>query len=161
MGRVARDNALPRAGRGHPRTSGRQERYPEHAHRFGQVDGRTRAPFRQHRAWPQERVHLPHQGTREREVDGALQGIRARERGAFYRRRDREPRRPHPVLHRRNFKQHGALRRRETHDYRYSDGRVPLLFRPRARSRLANTALDAPAVSIPPDERDRRRNGFF
>ena len=161
MGGVPRDHALSRARRGNPRTFGREERHIEYPHGFRQVDGRAGVTLRQHRAWAQERLHLPHQGARERKMDGALQGIRRRKRWAFDRRCDREPRCAHPVLHSRNSCQHGTQRGRKTRHHGRSDGRVPLLLRQGTRRRLAGTAPHAPAIEIFADERDRRRNRFL
>ena len=152
---------LPGAGRGDPRAARRQERHPEHADRLRQVARRVGDALRRARARAARRLHLPDQGAGQREVDGAVPRVRPGPRRPLDRRRDRQPRRADPLLHRRGPRQHRAARRRRRRRRRRGDGRVPLLRRPRARRRLAGAAAHDAAGALPADVGDARRHAVL
>ena len=104
------------------------------------------------------RLHVPDQGARQREVDGAVPRVRPGAGRALDRRRDGQPRRADPLLHRRGPRQHRAARRRRRRRRRRGDGRVPLLRRPRPRRRLAGAAAHDAAGALPADVGDARRH---
>ena len=152
---------LPGPGRGDPRAARRQERHPEHADRLRQVARRVRDALRLARARAAGRLHLPDQGARQREVDGAVPRVRPGSGRPLDRRRDGQPRRADPLLHGRGPRQHRAARRRRRRLQRRGDGRVPLLRRPRPRRRLAGAAADDAAGAIPADVGNARRHAVL
>ncbi len=154
-------DALPGAGRGDPRTAGREERHPQHADRFRQVARRLGHAVRVARAGPARGLHLPDQGAGQREVDGALPRVRPRRGGARHRRRHGQPRRADPLLHGRDPRQHGPARGRELVDRPRGDGRVPLVRGPRPRRRLAGAAAHAAAHALPADVGHARRHAVL
>ena len=103
------------------------------------------------------RLHMPDQGARQREMDGAVPRVRPGPGGPLDRRRERQPRRAHSLLHRRDPRQHRAARRPGRRHRRRGDGRVPLLRRPRPRRRMAGAAADDAADALPADVGDARR----
>ena len=74
---------LSGAGGGDPRAVRRQERHPQHADRFGQIAGGVGAAVRLARPRAAVGLHLPDQGARQREVDGAVPRVRSRAGGTL------------------------------------------------------------------------------
>ena len=152
---------LPGAGRSGPRALRGPERHPQHPHRLGEVAGRLRAALRLARARAAVRLHLPHQGAGQREVDGPLPRARPRERRPLDRRRDRQPGGAGPVLHRRGARQHRPARGRGRPGGRRRHGRVPLVRRPGPRRGLAGAPPDPAPGPVPAHVRDARRRGVL
>ena len=155
--RPARPDPLSRPGGGDSGPARGPARHPQHADRLGQVAGRVRAALRVARPGAALGLHVPHQGAGQREVDGPVPRVRARERGARHRRRHRQPRRPGAVLHGRDPRQHRPPRGGGGGGGRRGDGRVPLVRRPRPRRGVAGAAADPAADALPADVGDARR----
>ena len=162
LGRAAGAEPVPAPGRGDHRAARRQQRRTGNTDRVREVAGGRGRARDGSGGGPGELLHGADQGAGQREVLRVLRDLRARERRDADRRRIRESRGTHHLLHRGGAREHRVARGPRRRRRPRRDGRVPLLLRARPRLGLAGPTARADPGAVRADvgdARGRRRDG--